>query len=288
MLDIAATFFVHGNVFDNVAVATKSLESHDIDGRKVTLITTSGKLGRPVTAPEFCGERPELYYVAQSLNKGLMLALTFANTMRKLLEHGGEKMVLTYTGERIKEFGVIEHAMPHKDDYEGFIFIDEASGKPYGSTVASAVDHGLVYLRTKPSNRIHLIDFAAHQYGANSLINDEAPLFVCTAGSERAIKIYGPDRIAPKPTTESETGETAAAAAKPAEDEKDWHRVRERELDVAIAHFLLANDSPENSRTVLRKQIDLATSELVSYSMAIFDMKPPVAKASSSGKKRKH
>lgn len=271
VLDIAATFFVHGTVFDSVAVATTALQSQDVDGRKVTLLTTSKSLGRAVTAAEFCGERPELYYVAQTLNKGLLLALTFVNTMRRLVDDGARqpgardtKLQFSYTGERVVEFGVFEHAVPHRDDYEGFIFVDEASGAPYGSTVASAADHGLVYVRTKPSNRIHLIDFAAAQFGATSLVNNEAPLFVATAGSERATKIYGPDRV-----LVDRSAEPAAAAAATA----DWHRVRERNIDAAVASFLEENDNAAHGSPALQKQMTLATAALVSYAKAIFDLK---------------
>lgn len=269
VLDIAAPFFVHGPVFDSVAVATTALQSQAVDGRTVTLLTTSARLGRAVSAAEFCGARPELYYVAQTLNRGLLLALTLVGTLRRLAAAGaaqpgarGSRLQFSYTGERVVEYGVVERAAPQRADYEAFVFVDGATGAPYGSTVASAADHGLVYVRTKPSNRVHLIDFAAAQFGATSLVNGEAPLFVATAGSERAARIYGPDRVLADRSAEGAAPATA-----------DWHRVRERDIDAAVARFLEENDNAEHGSPALQKQMELATAALVSYAKAIFDLK---------------
>ena len=277
VLDIASTFFVHGNVFDSVAVVVTEHETRDVDGRAVTLCTTGSSTGHAVTPEEYCRDRPELYYVAQALNRGLMLALTLVSTMRKLVEDGSKqpgggsdtKLQLTFTGERVVEFGVFEHAEPHRDNYEGFIFVDGATGTPYGSTVASAADHGLAYVRTKPSNRVHLIDFAAVQFGASSLVNNEAPLFVATAGSERAEKIYGPDRIL-KEHREAAEAPAAAPATAPSQD---WHKVRERSIDGAVKRFLAENDSTGAPAGALRRQMELATAALTGHCKAIFDMK---------------
>jgi hypothetical protein len=192
VIDVAAPLFAHGRVFDAVANRVLSVVPQQVDGKAVRVLVTSGNLGRPVAADEYCKGMPELHLAAQCLAKGLPFALAFALCLLEVVNSkatDGRPASLSIRGEPVDAFGVVEHVTV-SPACPVLVFFDSEIGQAYASTQTIGKDHGMAWLRTP--GKTWFVDFAAAQFSEPATVNS-GPAFVCESGSEACRRLYGDD-----------------------------------------------------------------------------------------------